>query len=198
MSEAQGRRKSERGRARREVGTPLSVGIPYEEKDRRQHREQPFFHRPSPPPDHAFSTYRHNCHNIVPLLPHTYSLLLHIHTPASVPSPTLPFPSSPETASFPRRVDRKFNRRFFRLFPTSVSTIFEPGLISGETYLFIASDALAFRDRYEDLTRFKGVTRWMEKRNVNGNVKSIFLKFTQFTSPKLQAVRSRSIREERK
>lgn len=109
-----------------------------------------------PPPDHAFSTYRHNCHNIVP---HTYSLLLHLHTPASVPSPTPSFSPSPETASFPRRVDRKFNRTVFRIFPTRVSTIFEPRLIPGESFLFVPSDAHAFRDRYEDLTRFKGVTR---------------------------------------
>lgn len=41
--ERSARPEKKRERARREVGTPLSVGIPYEEKDRQQRREQPFF-----------------------------------------------------------------------------------------------------------------------------------------------------------
>lgn len=84
-------KKRERGQ-RREVGTPLSVGIPYEEKDRRQHREQqPFFRHPSPPPDHAFSTYRHNCHNIVPLLLASSTLTyIHIHVHIGLCSITYP------------------------------------------------------------------------------------------------------------
>lgn len=59
--------------------TPLSVGIPYEEKDRQTNPTL----LPSPlafPPDHAFSTYRHNCHNIAP----PYLSLLLLPTPAPV------------------------------------------------------------------------------------------------------------------
>ena len=78
----------EKREARREVGT-LSVGIPYEEKDRQSHPSSVY---PSASADHAFSTYRHNRHNIAPASPcfprslATPTLLLSV-TATAVPSP---------------------------------------------------------------------------------------------------------------
>lgn len=92
--------------------TPLSVGIPYEEKDRQTNPTL----LPSPlafPPDHAFSTYRHNCHNIAPPLPLASSTT---YTSPCVTHPPPRVVPSPEIASFPRRVDRKFNRMVLKYF----------------------------------------------------------------------------------
>lgn len=111
------RLEKKRERARREVGTPpppLSVGIPYEEKDRQTKRES----NPSSP---RLPT-RPRLLDLPPQLPQyrpplSYLSLLLLPTPA----PVLPIHHPawfhpPETASFPRRVDRKFNRMVLEYF----------------------------------------------------------------------------------
>lgn len=93
---------------------PLSVGIPYEEKDRQTKRES----NPSSP---RLPT-RPRLLDLPPQLPQyrpplSYLSLLLLPTPA----PVLPIHHPawfhpPETASFPRRVDRKFNRMVLEYF----------------------------------------------------------------------------------
>lgn len=52
------------------------------------------------------------------------------------------FPSSPETASFPRRVDRKFNRRFLEYFLVVCLLFLNRAWFPANPFLF--TDALAF------------------------------------------------------